>query len=56
MGDLWAAAYKKEMLAINPNVFSEPKKTDFEIPIRVLCIVPAFVVCTYTLYKIFIQG
>ena len=24
-GDLWTAAYKKEMLAINPNVHSEPK-------------------------------
>ena len=56
MGDLWAEAYKGEMLAINPNVFSEPKKTDFEIPIRVLCIMSVFAVGTYTVYKIFIQG
>ena len=56
MGDLWAEAYKREMLAINPNVFSEPKKTDFEIPIRVLCIMSAFAVGTYAVFKIFLQG
>lgn len=31
MGDLWAAAYKKEMLAINSNVYSEPKIIDIVI-------------------------
>ena len=31
MGDLWTAAYKKEMLAINPNVYSEPKIIDIVI-------------------------
>lgn len=56
MGDLWVEAYKREMLAINPNVFSEPKKTDFEIPIKVLSIMGVFAVSTYAVYKVFIQG
>ena len=42
LGDLWAEAYKKEMLAINPNVFLEPKKIDFQTPLRILTLVVGF--------------
>ena len=42
LGDLWTEAYKKEMLAINPNVFSEPKKTDFQTPLTILTLVAFF--------------
>ena len=42
LGDLWTETYKRKMLEINPNVFSEPKKTDFQTPLRILTLVVGF--------------
>ena len=42
LGDLWTEAYKRKMLAINPNVFLEPKKIDFQTPLRILTLVIGF--------------